>query len=73
MWPPPCISSPSYSFFSALLCAPIGSMRVQPGSSASIMTWGVSSAAPRRTVIRGGMRSVTVRSLGRMAGRLPFS
>ena len=73
MWPPPCISSPSYSFFSSLFRAPMGSTRVQPGSSASIMTWGVSSAAPRRTAMRGGMRSVTVRSLGRMAGRRPFS
>ena len=30
--------------------------------------WGVSSLAPRRTAMRGGMRLSTVCSLGRMAG-----
>ena len=36
-----------------------------------IITWGVSKIAPRRTFRRGGMRSTTVFSLGRMAGLLP--
>ena len=33
--------------------------------------WGVSSLAPRRTAMRGGMRLSTVCSLGRMAGTAP--
>ena len=71
MWPPPSISSPSYTLGSSALCAATGSMRVQPGSSASIMMWGVSSAAPVRTFMRGGMRLSTVLSLGRTAQGAP--
>ena len=73
IWPPPSISSPSYTLRSSFLRAPMGSMRVQAGSSANIITWGVSRQAPRRTAMRGGMRSSTVRSLGRMAWRAPWA
>ena len=70
-WPPPSISSPSYTLRSSLLRAATGSMRVHSGSSASIMIWGVSSVAPERTFMRGGMRLSTVRSLGRTAQGAP--